>query len=362
VISKSIALIALMTLAISGCSAAANEGATASATPFIVTATLPPTPTPRASETPLPPPPSPTAAPVEGTTSTQVNIRAEPSTASGVLGIIPPNTKIQIVGKDSGENWWQIVYQPGIDGKGWVAAQFITTATKPEVPVIGGDGADPDNESAAIIQQKLNVRSGPGTGFNTIGTLNPQEVANLTGKDPNGVWLQIDFASGPEGKGWISAAFVRAQGVESLPIVTEAGLVVGTGTPTGIPLPPTPTVVPAPMDGDSAQSPAVNVALSATGTQSFQYSSDVSSPDGDREDWIQFTSDTRRTLLELECAGNGSLSLEVSQGNSILQHMTCGQSALVDTAPGVAYIVHVLSLSTNGLQYSQFTLRVVSIP
>ena len=108
---------------------------------------------------------------------------------SNVLGIIPPDMRVEIIGKDPGENWWQILYPQGADpeGKGWVTAQYITTVTKPEVPTIGGgDGADPNNDNLAIIQQKINIRSGPGTGFNSIGTLNPQDAVNLTGKDTNG--------------------------------------------------------------------------------------------------------------------------------------------------------------------------------
>jgi len=334
-------------------------------TPFIVTSTLPPTQTLLPSETPLSPPPqpmAPRATPVEGVSSTQINVRAEPSTASNVLGIIPTNTKVQIVGKDPGGNWWQILYPQGVDGKGWVTAQYVTTAGKPEVPVIGGGGPDPNNGNVAIIQQKLNVRSGPGTDFNSIGTLNPQDVVNLTGKDANGAWLQIEFASGPEGKGWINAAFTQTKGVENLPIITEAGVIVGTGTPIATALHPTPTLLPALMDGDSAQSPAVNITLSVTGSHSFQYSSDVSSPDGDSEDWIQFTPYTQTALVEIACSGNGTLSLEVVQNNEIQQSLTCGENSAIDTTPGIVYILHVRSSPAEGLQYSYFTLHVISIP
>jgi len=68
------------------------------------------TQTPALSETATLLPAQPTTAPVEGMTSTQINVRAEPSTSSNVLGIIPANTKVEITGKDPGENWWQIHY------------------------------------------------------------------------------------------------------------------------------------------------------------------------------------------------------------------------------------------------------------
>lgn len=349
----------MLTFLSTGCGI--RKDATPPQAPLIITATLPPTITQSPSETPLPPPPTSTITPVEGTASTQLNVRAEPSTASAVLGIIPPNTKVEIIGKDPGGSWWQILYPAGTQEKGWVTAQYVTTASTPEVPVIGGNNANPNEGNVAIVQQQLNVRSGPGADFNSLGTLNPQDVARLIGKDANGGWLQIEFSAGLDGKGWISAAFVQAKGVESLPILTESGAVVGTGTPMDTPQPPTPTLVPAPMDGDTAESPAINITLSATGSRSFQYSSDVSSPDGDHEDWVQFTSFTQTTLLNLDCFGNGTPTLEVLQNNISVQNLTCGEKVVVNTAPESIYLVHIESSSGGSLQYARYILQVISI-
>src|SRR6266536_453853 len=83
-------------------------------TAFILTTTLPATPTVAPSETPLPTP-QPTVASVDGTASTQINVRAEPSTASNILGIIPADTKLEILGKDPSGNWYQINYSQGVD-------------------------------------------------------------------------------------------------------------------------------------------------------------------------------------------------------------------------------------------------------
>src|SRR6185503_1574198 len=143
-----------------------------------------------------------------------VNVRLEPSTASTVLGIIPADTTVEITGKDPDGKWWQIIYPhpEGIDGKGWVTAQYITTDRTSDVPTIGGEETNPNNGNVAVVQEPINVRSGPGTDFNSLGTLNPHDVVNLTGKDQNGAWLQVEFPSGPEGKGWVNAAFVQAQG------------------------------------------------------------------------------------------------------------------------------------------------------
>ena len=371
-VTQKLYLIIVLAL-LAGCEFQVDVLEAATPTGFVITSTLPPTLTPAPSETPLTPgfdkaqpesptPMAPRATPVEGTTSTQVNVRAEPSTASDVLGTILPNTKVRIVGKDPGDNWWLILYEQGVDGKGWVTAQYITTAAKPEVPVIGGEGVSPNGGLTAIIQQQLNVRSGPGTDFNSVGTLNPQDVVTLTGKDANGTWLQIAFASGPEGKGWLSAAFVQANGIETLPIVTSENVVLGTGTPEEPPPASVPTVFPAPLDGDSAASPAVNITLSATGTRSFQYTSDVSSPEGDSEDWIQFATFTQNILVELDCSGSESYVAEILQNDSVTQTLVCGKIILVATSPEAVYSIHIRSSPTGGLQYSRFTLFVTALP
>jgi uncharacterized protein YraI len=319
---------------------------------------------------------APTVVPVEGITTTQLNVRRDPSTASELLGILPANTKVQIVGKDPGENWWQILYPEtseagqANEGKGWVTAQYVSTAGKPKIPVIGGAGSNPGNPNAApaalaVIQQQLNVRSGPGTSFNSLGTLNPQDVVSLTGKDANGAWLQIEYTAGPDGKGWINAAFAQAQGVDSLPIVTDAGQVIGTGTPMDTPLPPTPTIVPAPNDHDSAQAPAVNVTFTASGTHSFQFTSDVSSPNGDSDDWLQFTPFTRTVILELRCTGPGGLTLELLQNDQSVpgwKSMSCDESRALATQAGIAYQIHIQANASGQLSYMRFTVKLTSVP
>ena len=292
-------------------------------------------------------------------------MRAGPSTVSNVLGIIPADMRVEIVGKDPGENWWQILYPQGADGRGWVTAQYITTVTQPQVPIVGGDGADSNNGNLALIQQKINVRSGPGTGFNSIGTLNPQDAVNLTGKDANGTWLQIEFASGPEGKGWINAAFVQANRVENLPIVTEAGVIIGTGTPTNIPLPPTPTLVPAWMDSDTAKNPVAQVTFDPSGTRTLIYNGDVSTPEGDPQDWVGFISYSTLVIASLECVGSNSLKVDILENNVLTsQTIACGgQMKAVPVTPGTSYLVHLQAIpSSESLAYTHYTLTIKTSP
>ena len=346
---------------VAGCSISIQTELPTAVPTTLITATLPPAPTPRPSETPLPPPPPPTVAPVAGTTSTQLNVRAQPSTASEVLGIIAADQTVQIVGQDPGGNWWQILYEAGADGKGWVTAQYVQTAATPEVPVIGGGGANPGSGDNAVAIQQLNIRSGPGTSFNSLGILNANDVVSLTGKNRDGTWLQVEFPGGPDGKGWVSAAFVKAQGVDVLPIVSDAGEVVGTGTPMDTPPPPTPTIVPAPMDLDSADAPLKTILFERAGTQTLIYNGDVSAPDGDPADWIAFTTYNDYVFVSLQCSGNGSLRTGIA-GSGI--SLACNEADKpIPVQAGTSYLIHIEAVSTSGaLQYANYTLTIKARP
>lgn len=328
------------------------------ATPPLITATLPPLPTPRPTETASPTALPPTPAPVLGVTATRLNVRAEPSTAGQVLGILPPNVTVQIVGQDAGGTWWQILYEAGEGGKGWVTAQYVQTAARPEVPVIGGveEGA-----GSAVVIQPINVRSGPGTAFNSLGLLNPNDSVRLTGKNQDGTWLQIAFSGAPNGQGWVNAAFVRAQGVEQLPVVADSGTVIGTATPVDTPLPPSPTILPAPLDSDSAAAPLKTILFERDGIQTVIYNGEVSSPAGDAEDWIAFTPYDRFVFISLQCSGNGALLVEI--GTDRLTFSCNETERAIPVTPGVAHLVHLQAVPSSGtLQTVNYTLRIKARP
>lgn len=333
---------------------------TAVAVPALPSPTHPPSP----SDTAPPPPPQPTAAPVEGTTSTQVNVRSEPSTAGSVLGTLPAGTKVEITGRDPAGNWWQIVHPEGGQGRGWVTSQYVTSANDGAVPVIG-DGTGPTSGNTAVVQQQINVRSGPGTGFNSLGTLNARDVARLTGRDPSGAWLQIEFPSGPEARGWVNAAFVQANGVETLPIITEAGEVIGTRTPTGIPPTATATVVPAWADNDTQENPVASVVFEPLGTQTLIYSGDVSSPEGDTQDWVQFSPYKDTAYASLECGVDTNLQVSLLEnGQPVSFELACNDvQKPVPVKAGATYMIHVEAPQfPGGLQYITYTITIQTSP
>jgi uncharacterized protein YraI len=357
----------LLILLSTGCASNLQGEMTTTQAPSIVTSTLPVTLRTAASATPLSSPAPPIISPVDGVTSTQVNVRAEPSTASLVLGVIPAETRIEIIGQDPGGVWWQInyPYPQAVEGKGWVTAQYITTATTPQVPVFGGSQENSGAGALAIVQQQINVRSGAGTSFNSLGTLNPQDVVGLIGKDSNGAWLQIDFPAGPDGKGWVSAAFVQAQGAENLPIVAESGQIVGTGTPTVVPPTPTATVVPAWEDQDSPDDPVASVLFEPAGTQTLIYNGDLSTPRGDSQDWIAFRPYDQFVFMSLQCKGSDTVLLEIVENTlRVNPYIKCDDlMKQIAVDPDTQYLVHIQAApSAETLQYTNYVLTIKMRP
>ena len=65
-----------------------------------------------------------------------------------------------------------------------------------------------NNRSGSVNSNALNVRTGPGTGYPVLGQLTRNRTVNLTARNSNSSWYQIDFEAGPEGFGWVSANFI----------------------------------------------------------------------------------------------------------------------------------------------------------
>lgn len=355
-------LIAILIISSNGCSPDSSRLEQATHTPDFFTATLPPTPVPLPSATPLPPTLLPTLQPVEGLTTTQVNVRAEPNTSTASLGVIGPSVTVLISGKDSSGTWYQILFAEAPDGKGWVRAEYVRVAAGAQIPVIGASAGSGSGASGLVIQQ-INVRSGPGTEYESLGTLNPNDVVAITGVDPTGAWMQVEYSAGPEGRGWVAAAFLQTDGANALPIIGEAGQAVGTGTSTAIPIASTPTILPALPDGDSIDSPAVIVDLEPSGAKTILYQGDVSTPEGDAEDWLQFIPHVGRVRVTITCDGNG-LRAEVWQDRKPIAGLAlgCGEHRIVDTLPGESYFIRSQAIGSGPLQYTHYTLKLETIP
>jgi len=364
VYTKNIFLFILTMTLCAGCGG--NIGNAFTATPEFVTATLPPAPSPQAAQATqmltLTAPVSSAVeesntAPVEGTTTTQVNVRAGTSTASKSLGMIGPFVKVQVIGRDASGSWHQIVYAESETGKGWVRAEYVQVNAPAEIPLVDNTTGSGSSVSGLVIQ-KINVRNGPGTEHDLLGVLNSNDIVFITGKDPGGAWIQIEFANAPDGKGWVTAELLQMGNTESVPIV--AGAADETTTPTDATPTPIAITLFAIQDGDSMQAPLAVVTFSPTSSRTLQVNGDVSAPDGDLEDWIQFTTDSEVVTIQVTCPGN-TLRVELWNNEKPVNDLPCGDKSFVTVIPNSSYFLRLSESSVNGSGYTNYILKVEDV-
>jgi len=319
-------------------------------TPGFMTATLPGISTPTSAATQAPTAPLPALPPIEGTTTTQINVRSEPSTIGNSLGTIAPFSKVQILGRESYGAWYQIIYLNSTDGKGWVTRLYVQVDAAAEIPVIQTEA---DLGVSGLVIQPINIRSGPGTVFDSLGSLSPNDVVTVTGKDSSGEWMQIKLKAGV---GWVASEFLKVNGTDALPITAGTTQIIPTGesTGSGTLVPPQLTYL---QDNDSMRSPSISVQLSSLGTGAVQFNGNVSSPDGDTEDWLQFTSDHPDILIGVKCSTLG-LHVELWKdidpvGESIL---SCEETEIFGIESGQTYSLRVVVNESAILRVTPYIL------
>ena len=286
---------------LSACGPRAGLGTVPTATLFLITSTLPSRPTARPSETQPPPTIAPTPVPVDGTTTSQLNVRGGPSTDYPVLGSLGIFTKVKVLGRDATGDWYQISFADSSEGVAWITGAYVQLDGNPELSVITPATTAVSTSSSS-----------------NLGTPAATALAPLT------------------------------------PATTR----------------PMPTIVAtAVADEDSASAPAVSVIFSPEGARSLQYTGDVSSPEGDSEDWIQFTvygkaGQPAAAEVKLDCSGNAALRLELLQAGSMLQswdNLGCATRTrlLLSLFGGPPYLLRLQpSAGAAGPSYVRFTVTV----
>lgn len=316
-----------------------------------ITATLPPTATPASTHTPAPPTQAPTTAPIPGTTTTEVNVRADTSTASESLGTIPPFSSVQITGRDSSGLWYQILFN---GGAGWVRADYIQAGeAAAEIPIVGG-GSSAGSRARGVVLRGVNVRSGPGRDFDSLGLLNQNDVVVIFAKDSSGAWMQVEYPPAPDDRGWIAAEFLQIDGADLVQVLEEESQTAETEIPAASAASPE---IAARMDGDSADSPLAMFTLSFDSAGSIRFQGEVSLPGGDGEDWIGFTSQFAEIVIQIACF-SGGVQVELTQTGHA--PIGCGGAQLMQVVPNQAYRIRILPVPLGDWSYSKYEVRIAA--
>jgi uncharacterized protein YraI len=331
---------------------------------------------PSATPTPILPTSTITPEPISGLTLWQINVRSGPGIYFTLLGQINQNEPIQIIAVDTSREWYVIEYASGPEEQGWVTAEYIQATGTDNLPIFGQITLSNGTPAPrASLTQKLNIRSGPGTHYDSIGILPVNAIVWLTGRNETSSWLQIDYPNTPTGKGWIITGYVSAQDIQSLPILDASGVPLANNPATQRTMQlftPTPTIAPAYQDEDSATKPGTSQVFSPLGIRNFSYTSDLSTPDGDLVDWIAFrpyaSQPGAQTTLttSLICAGNGSLQVQLWQEDQQLinwGNITCGDiNKVLMLKEGNEYLFRLNIKAASELRYVLYTFSMYSNP
>ena len=92
-----------------------------------------------------------------------------------------------------------------------------STATTVEAPPAVGEAAGVA-ATVTITEQRLNIRSGPGSAYRVIEKAQPGEVLTATARTPDSIWVQVTRDDLENGAGWVSAEFLAVEDLAALPV------------------------------------------------------------------------------------------------------------------------------------------------
>jgi len=163
-----------------------------------------------------------------------VNVRSGPGTQYDIIGHLNSGNEVRITGRSNSESDWLRIDFQGSDG--WLA--YFTVTVLGDVTDLDIVSPRDDQENALVriaptpvtIQAKsnifvtayrrVNVRSGPGSEYVSVGNLEARATADVTGRSNDNEWLRVDFGGTP---GWVAFFVVSLTGsLETIDVVGVA--------------------------------------------------------------------------------------------------------------------------------------------
>jgi len=170
------------------------------------------------------------------------------------------------------------------------------------------------NRVTNVENDKVNLRKGPGTGYEIVGQLMKDESALVKAKSADGTWWQIEFAAGEKGLAWVIGELVQFKG-------DAAGLLVvkvappAEATAADVPLA---TATPAPP---AAPTTAPSALLPYSQADSFSPRNDIGdvplghNGEGNASKWTWTINGAQRAELEVSAPNGVPDVYDCPQGN-----------------------------------------------
>ena len=115
-----------------------------------------------------------------GVTTDSLNVRKGPSTTYAKVGSLKKNSEVVIVSKTS-NNWYKILFDYGF---AYVSGQYINITEVGDLEF--------EYDSHAYVTSNLNVRKGPDTEYEKIGSLKKNDKVEIVAMTANG-WRKIKY-------------------------------------------------------------------------------------------------------------------------------------------------------------------------
>ena len=145
---------------------------------------------------------------------------------------LPAGAPLRVDGRTSDNRWFHGAARDGTAG--WASADALVIFGVSNVPVREGFSAPASqNPTRGDVRRharrrtpagatslpatvasgtRLNVRSGPGTGYPVISTVAPGAALTAAARNAAGDWIRVQQAALPGGSGWVSARYLTLEG------------------------------------------------------------------------------------------------------------------------------------------------------
>ncbi len=120
-----------------------------------------------------------------------LRLRTEPGTDAGILLTVDSGTRVVVL-ENAVNDWYKVFCQAK---EGYMSADYVDVSTKLD--------ADLGSGKVQTSGDSLNVRSGPGTGYDRVASLSNGTVVKLTGIDSG--WYKIEYRGTT---GYVSSDYV----------------------------------------------------------------------------------------------------------------------------------------------------------
>ncbi len=158
-------------------------------------------------------------------------VRSGPTLEFPIYGVAPTGSRAEVLGVSEDGEWWAVRLPTSLasDGMGWVAQVYTSAANVAGVPEIKTPNLPKNITPAApasgapslITRDVLNVRSGPGSSYPSLGKVPIGAILAVVGVSPDKEFyvVNVPIEIDKSGQGWIQSRFVRAENVSNVPVV-----------------------------------------------------------------------------------------------------------------------------------------------